>query len=457
MTIFKPINRAEFKNASAIVEGDTKNEIVVRLLNEDNQPVILTGKPVTWSAATEEGALILDRAATVYQNGEVGIKFLPEDAFGSVTVFLQFAVTHAAGQIERFPADNSLFMKLNRSHENVRYTPVSYVTWAEMIGTWENRFNAFVSEVGTGINIVGTLSSTTALPTSGAAKGDAYIISSNVHVWNGSVWFNAGNIQGPQGLQGVPGEPGPAGPPGKSLEYSWNGTQLGVRVQGDTSYSYVNLKGATGSTGLTGPPGPAGEPGPPGEKGETGAGLKILGTKASTAELPATGAEGDAWLIGGLLYVWGGSSWTNAGNIQGPKGDPGQTGATGATGAPGTDGKNLEFTWNGTQLGVRQQGQTTYTYTNLKGETGNTGATGLTGATGADGKSLEFLWSGTSLGVRVQGTSTYTYVNLKGEKGDKGDTGATGAPGTNATLNIEQRTADPAAPSNGQVWIRTDL
>lgn len=39
------------------------------------------------------------------------------------------------------------------------------------------------------------------------------------------------------------------------------------------------------------------------------------------------------------------------------------------------------------------------------------------------GKGLEFQWEGTRLGVRVEGETTYTYTELKGEKGDKGDTG----------------------------------
>lgn len=35
------------------------------------------------------------------------------------------------------------------------------------------------------------------------------------------------------------------------------------------------------------------------------------------------------------------------------------------------NGKDLEFTWDGTSLGVRQQGDTTYQYVDLKGETGS--------------------------------------------------------------------------------------
>lgn len=40
------------------------------------------------------------------------------------------------------------------------------------------------------------------------------------------------------------------GPQGDGLEYDWSGTQLGVRVEGDPSYSYVDLVGQTGPQGV---------------------------------------------------------------------------------------------------------------------------------------------------------------------------------------------------------------
>ena len=44
-------------------------------------------------------------------------------------------------------------------------------------------------------------------------------------------------------------ESGPRGPQGKSLEFHWNGTQLGIRIEGETTYQYVNLKGEQGEQG----------------------------------------------------------------------------------------------------------------------------------------------------------------------------------------------------------------
>lgn len=54
---------------------------------------------------------------------------------------------------------------------------------------------------------------------------------------------------GPQGQQGLRGETGPQGNPGKNLEFTWKGTELGVRKEGDWSYSYKDLKGESGSGG----------------------------------------------------------------------------------------------------------------------------------------------------------------------------------------------------------------
>lgn len=42
---------------------------------------------------------------------------------------------------------------------------------------------------------------------------------------------------------------------------------------------------------------------------------------------------------------------------------------------------------------------------------------------GKDGRSLEYDWNGTKLGIRQEGESSFEYVNLKGEKGEKGESG----------------------------------
>lgn len=47
-------------------------------------------------------------------------------------------------------------------------------------------------------------------------------------------------------LKGQTGDRGPQGATGKNLEFTWRGTELGVRVQGESNYQYVDLKGDNG-------------------------------------------------------------------------------------------------------------------------------------------------------------------------------------------------------------------
>lgn len=51
---------------------------------------------------------------------------------------------------------------------------------------------------------------------------------------------------------GPEGPPGPQGPQGNSLEYNWDGTNLGVRVEGQEEYEYQDLLGPQGEQGEKG-------------------------------------------------------------------------------------------------------------------------------------------------------------------------------------------------------------
>ena len=97
---------------------------------------------------------------------------------------------------------------------------------------------------GAGLSILGTLSSEGELPTENNTVGDAYIVGSNLFVWDGDSWEDVGQFVGPQGPQGPEGPQGP---------------------QGDTG-----PQGTQGETGATGPQGETGPQGPQGETGETG-------------------------------------------------------------------------------------------------------------------------------------------------------------------------------------------
>lgn len=127
--------------------------------------------------------------------------------------------------------------------------------------------------------------------------------------------------------------------------------------------------------------GEKGDKGEPGVKGETGAALAIKGTKNSTADLPKTGQAGDAYMIGGDLYVWSDTTWTNVGRV---KGEVGQTGPQGPTGPRGPQGPT----------GAKGE----------KGDQGEQGPRGFTGEQGANG---------------IQGPRGET--GPRGAKGDKGD------------------------------------
>lgn len=131
----------------------------------------------------------------------------------------------------------------------------------------------------------------------------------------------------------------------------------------------------------------------------------------------------------GLQFTWDGTKlgvkredeanyqYTDLEGKQGPEGPQG------LPGLPGLNGKSLEFHWNSTQLGVRIEGQPLYQYVNLQGIQGPEGPPGNDGTNGVNGKSLQFHWNGTELGVRLEGETNYQYVNLKGNEGPEGPPG----------------------------------
>ncbi len=164
--------------------------------------------------------------------------------------------------------------------------------------------------------------------------------------------------KGDKGDAGVPGAPGVAGP-----------------------------KGDTGDTGSNGSPGATGPKGDKGDKGDAGSGVKIIGSLATSANLPNpySGAIGDMYITqnDGNGHVWTGTVWTNVGQIKGPKGDNGDQGVQGIAGPKGDTG-----------------------LTGAKGDKGDNGATGIAGPKGDKGD-----------------------TGLEGDKGDKGDTGLTGPKG----------------------------
>lgn len=102
-------------------------------------------------------------------------------------------------------------------------------------------------------------------------------------------------------------------------------------------------QGPAGPAGAQGPPGPAGAQGPPGPTGAQGDigptgpagsdGTTIKGSYDTLDELikdHPTGNPGDAYLIGGDLYVWNSdtNAWEKVGSLIGPTGPAGSDGTT---------------------------------------------------------------------------------------------------------------------------------
>lgn len=329
---------------------------------------------------------------------------------------------------------------------------------------------------------------------------------------------------------GIRGPQGAAGADGRSLEFLWSGTRLGVRVQGESTYQYTELKGADGAPGAAGAPGytpqrgtdywTAADQNAIVSQAVTQIQPDISGLKSDLSDLaPAGAAVGQLFRVAAISedgkYTMepvdmldvrvNGESIVQDGVANIPTadvdlygvlkiGNANQSGLSiynnrlvvescatsqitnrstsvrpivpnnldiavkaamcdgkgaawtadeqaaarkrmGIHGQPGADGRSLEFVWDGTRLGVRVQGESTYQYAELKGADG---AQGADGADGADGKSLEFNWSGTQLGVRVAGTSNYTYVDLKGATGEPGADGYTPVRGTDYWTAADQ-------------------
>jgi microcystin-dependent protein len=69
---------------------------------------------------------------------------------------------------------------------------------------------------------------------------------------------------------------------GKGLEFNWRGTELGVRVEGEDTYIYTNLKGEKGDKGEQGAQGIKGEKGDKGDAGDLNAEISKI---ASTTQL----------------------------------------------------------------------------------------------------------------------------------------------------------------------------
>lgn len=143
-----------------------------------------------------------------------------------------------------------------------------------------------------------------------------------------------------------------------------------------------------------------------GSKGADGTSITIKGTLSDTSKLPATGTEGDAYIINGDLYVWNGSKWENVGQIKGEKGDKGDDGSAG----------------NYTELRFAKNGSTTSPPSLSKSSLNPSGWTTTTPSVG----SAEYLWmtsavkSGDGKTLVSQWTTPVRITPYNGKDGEDG-------------------------------------
>jgi hypothetical protein len=180
------------------------------------------------------------------------------------------------------------------------------------------------------------------------------------------------------------------------------------------------------TTGAQGPQGATGATGPAGPTGPQGTSINVKTSVATVALLPSSGnSANDARVVDadGDLYIWGGSSWSSAGQIvgpQGPQGVQGIQGLTGATGAAST----------------------------VAGPTGPTGPTGPSGtAATISVASTTTLSAGSSASVTNTGTTSAAILSFGIPQGPTGATGATGPQGPQGIQGLTGATGATGAAS----------
>lgn len=236
---------------------------------------------------------------------------------------------------------------------------------------------------GTSISLKGEVATTGDLPMTGNAVNDAYVVTfdGNLWVWNGSSWFDAGQIVGPQGptgptgsqgIQGIQGPTGPQGLQGVQGDVGATGPQgiQGVQgIQGEVGPTGpTGSQGIQGIQGVTGPTGATGLTGPTGPTGATGADSTVVGPTGPTGPQGTQGIQGIQGDVGptGPQGIQGIQGTQGPTGIQGPTGPTGPTGPqgiqgeTGATGPQGIVSADWSITQTGTTLYFKYQGVTKF-------------------------------------------------------------------------------------------------
>lgn len=139
-------------------------------------------------------------------------------------------------------------------------------------------------------------------------------------------------------------------------------------------------------------------------------GSEYKGMISAVTDIPTTASVGDFYIcdfddttlgiVKGCMIIFNSTTTYNISTFieKGDKGDKGDV------------GNSIEYIWSGTSLGIREEGQSDYSYSDLKGEQGIQGLQGEQGIQGIQGIKGDKGDKGDA--------------GLKGDKGDKGDTGS---------------------------------
>ena len=199
---------------------------------------------------------------------------------------------------------------------------------------------------GTGIELKGTVAEVVDLDLiTGQELGDTWIVEANGngYTWNGTIWFDIGQLVGPEGPQGATGpqggvgDIGPVGPQGDGFTNGTYNPSTGVvQFLSDDGLGFTtqDLRGATGPQGIkgdTGNTGPQGNIGPVGPKGDG-----FTGGSYNTGNGVVTFSSSDGLGFSTL-------DLRGATGLKGNKGDKGDTGNQGIQGPPGPQGPAINI------------------------------------------------------------------------------------------------------------------
>lgn len=269
-------------------------------------------------------------------------------------------VNLAAIQALPTPVDQDAWVALDTGHLHIR-VGAAWIDAGPFRGQdGTNGVDGTNGTNGRNVTVKGSVANQAALP-GGAVEQDAYITldTGTLFMWISGTWVNLGVFRGPKGDTGADGLVGNDGAPGIGIIIKGEVDVVGdlpnpaTLEPGDAYYVVADNKlYQVNDVNVYGPGitivGPQGADGVQGIQGPAGNSIAIMGSYATEAALKAahpTGVNGEGYLVGSDLYLYGvnpvggATEWYNAGPVRGPKGDQGIQGVTGLRGIQGLTGE----------------------------------------------------------------------------------------------------------------------